>query len=139
MRLVGNYYFDRAAWGAISVDVCTFRGCSDQLKQYRPKPIRGVEKAFRFWVARVSARRISEHKYFANFSASRIVKFLAAAWKTASRVSIRPRNHSSAAIVINNLANLSCMEVNEMVNFACSHKAGSAPRLSGWKKIFACG
>ena len=43
--------------------------------------------------------RISEHKYFANFSASRTVKFLAAAWKTASRVSIRPRNHSSAAIV----------------------------------------
>ena len=56
---------------------------------------------------------------------SRIVKFLAAAWKTASRVSIRPRNHSSAAIVIN--------------NFACSHKAGSTPRLSGWKKIFSCG
>ena len=66
------------------------------------------------------------------------MKFLAAG-KTASRVSIRPRNHSSAAIVINNLANLSWMEVNEMVNFACSHKAGRAPRLSGWKKIFACG
>ena len=32
--------FARATWGAISVDVCTFR---------RPKPIRGVEKAFRFW------------------------------------------------------------------------------------------
>ena len=39
----------------------------------------------------------------------------------------------------NNFANLSCMEVNEMINFACSHKAGSAPRLSSWKKIFACG
>ena len=32
--------FARATWGAISVDVCTFR---------RPKPIRGVEKAFHFW------------------------------------------------------------------------------------------
>ena len=90
-------------------------------------------------VASVSARLISEHKYFANASASRIVKFLAAAWKTVSRVSIRPRNHSSAAIVINNLANLSWMEVSEIVNFACSHNAGSAPRLSGWKKIFTDG
>ena len=26
-----------------------------------------------------------------------------------------------------------------MVNFACNHKAGRAPRFSGWKKIFACG
>ena len=26
-----------------------------------------------------------------------------------------------------------------MVNFACSYKAGSAPKLSGWKKTFACG
>jgi len=24
-----------------------------------------------------------------------------------------------------------------MVNFACNHKAGRAPRFSGWKKIFA--
>ena len=37
-------------------------------------------------------------------------KFLAAARKTVSRVSIRPRNHSSAAIVTNNWANLSVME-----------------------------
>ena len=59
--------------------------------------------------------------------------------KTVSRVSIRPRNHSSAAIVIKNLANLSWMEVNEIVNFACSLNAGSAPRLSRWKKIFTDG
>ena len=52
--------------------------------------------------------------------------------------SVRPRNHSSAAMVMNSLANLSWMEVN-MVNFACSHNAGRAPRLSGWKKIFTWG
>ena len=45
----------------------------------------------------------------------------------------------NSAIVINNLASLSWMEVNEIVNFACNHKAGRASRLSGWKKIFACG
>ena len=42
-------------------------------------------------------------------------------------------------MVIDSRANLSCMDVSEMVNFACSHKAGSAPKLSGWKKTFACG
>ena len=26
-----------------------------------------------------------------------------------------------------------------MVNFACSHKCGRAPRLSGWKKMLHCG
>ena len=102
---------------------------TNQLWQYRPKPVCGVQQAFCFGVASVSARLISEHKYFANASASRTVsfleefpwgvwwgnymaksKFLAAAWKTVSRVSIRPRNHSSAAMVTNNWANLSWME-----------------------------
>ena len=32
--------------------------CSNQLKQYRWKPIQGIEEAFRFRVANVSARRI---------------------------------------------------------------------------------
>ena len=80
-------------------------------------------------VASVFKRLISDHKYFANASASRIVKFLAVAWKTVSRVSVRPRNHSSAAIVINNLANLSWMEVSKMVNFACSHNAGQRTKI----------
>ena len=68
-----------------------------------------------------------------------MVKFRATTSKTSSTVSRRPRNHSSAAMVINSRANLSCMDVSEMVNFACSHKAGSAPKPSGWKKTFACG
>ena len=139
MRLIGDYYFDWATWSTIAIDSCTFSGCSNQLGQYRPKPVCGVQQAFCLGVASVSARLISEHRYFANASASRIVKFLAAAWKTVSKVSIRPRNHSSAAIVINNLANFSWMEVSEIVNFAWSHNAGSAPRLSGWKKIFTDG
>ena len=55
------------------------------------------------------------------------------------RASERYRPHRRKKKVINNLANLSWMEVNEMVNFACNHKAGRASTLSGWKKIFACG
>ena len=43
---VGWYHrFEWATWGAI----CTFRGCSDQPRQYRAKSVRGVEKTFRFW------------------------------------------------------------------------------------------
>ena len=124
-----NNHFDRATWGAIAIDICIFRGRSNQLRQDRPKPARGVEKVFRSGVAKVSARLISEHKYFANFSASRIVKFLVAAWKTASRSRYVPRNHSSAAIVMNNLANLSWMEVNEIVNFACNHKSREGAKV----------
>ena len=34
-------------------------------------------------------------------------------------------------------ANLSCMDVKEIVSLACSHRYGRAPRLSGWKKMLA--
>ena len=48
VRLIGDNYFDRATWSAVSIDGCTFRGCSNQLRQYRSKPVRGVEEAFCF-------------------------------------------------------------------------------------------
>ena len=87
-------------------------------------------------LARAKRRRkekksISEQIYFANFFARRMVKFLATIWTIASTVSMSPQ-YSSAAMVMKSRANSSCMDVSEIVSFTCSHKAGSAPRLSGW-------
>ena len=48
MRLIGDNYFDWATWSTVSIDSCTFRGCSNQLWQYRPKPVCGVQQAFCF-------------------------------------------------------------------------------------------
>ena len=51
--------------------------------------------------------------------------------------SIASLSHNSAAIDMKRRANLSCMDVKEMVSLACSHRYGRAPRLSGWKKTLA--
>ena len=88
-------------------------------------------------VARDSARRVSEQMYCASFSASRSVKLRAACVNTSSIVSIASLSHNSAAIDMKRGANLSCMDVKEMISLACSHRCGRAPRLSGWKKTLA--
>ena len=88
-------------------------------------------------VARDSARRVSEQMYCASFSASRSVKLRAACVNTSCTVSIASLSHNSAAIDMKRRANLSCMDVKEMVSLACSHRCGRAPRCSGWKKTLA--
>ena len=71
------------------------------------------------------------------FLQSRSVKLRAACVNTSSTVSIASLSHNSAAIDMKRRANLSCMDVKEMVSLACSHRCGRAPRLSGWKKTLA--
>ena len=79
----------------------------------------------------------SASKYTAQASASRSVKLRAACVNTSSTVSIASLSHNSAAIDMKRRANLSCMDVKEMVSLACSHRYGRVPRLSGWKKTLA--
>ena len=78
-------------------------------------------------VARDSARRVSKQMYCASFSASRSVKLRAACVNASSTVSIASLSHNSAAIDMKRRANLSCMDVKEMVSLACSHRYGRAP------------
>ena len=56
-------------------------------------------------------------------------------WKVLSMASGHPLSHSSAAMVVKSFANLSWKGAREIVNLACGHSAGSAPKLEGVKKM----
>ena len=116
---------------SVAAPISSERIGRNQYVAYRRHSVSGVAKD--------SARRVSEQIYCASFSASRSVKLRAACVNTSSTVSIASLSHNSAAIDMKRRANLSCMDVKEMVSLACSHRYGRAPRLSGWKKMLACG
>ena len=114
---------------SVAAPISSERIGRNQYVAYRRHSVSGVAKD--------SARRVSEQMYCASFSASLSVKLRAACLNTSSTVSIASLNHNSAAIDMNRRANLSCMDVKDMVSLACSHREGRAPRLSGWKKMLA--
>ena len=79
MRLVGDNYFDWATWARSRLTVALSVAAPINSDSIDPNQYVAYSRHSVSGVASVSARLISEHKYFANASASRIVKFLTAA------------------------------------------------------------
>ena len=103
----------------------------NQYVAYKRHSVSGVTKD--------SANRIIELSAWASFSASRIVSARATRRRTSSTVAICPRSHNSPAALNRMRANFSWMAVKDSCSLACSHRGGSAPRLSGLQKAFPVG